>query len=48
MDQLITISKTLQELVDYEEDVCGGDYSNAIAYSKIKDSVDQQIWEIEN
>jgi len=43
IEQLETISKTLQGLIDYEGDVCGGDITDAIAYSKIQDLVDQQI-----
>ncbi len=48
LEQLQSISKTLEGLIDYEGDVCGEDYTDAIAYSKIQDLVDQQIWEIEN
>jgi len=46
LEQLQTISKTLEGLVDYEGDVCGGDYTDAITYSKIQDMIDQQIKEI--
>lgn len=48
MDQLKSISKTLQELVDYEGDVSGGDLNDAITYSKIQDLVDEQITELDS
>jgi len=47
IDQLKTISKTLQELVDYEGDVCGEDYSDAIFYSKLQDQINEKIKEME-
>lgn len=46
LQQLQIISKTLEGLIDYEGDVCGDDYTDAIVYSKIQDMVDEQITEI--
>lgn len=47
INQLKAISKNFQELIDYEMDVSGDDMTDCIIYSKIKDSVDSQIKEIE-
>ena len=48
IDQLKTISKTLEDLEYYEYDVCGDDYTDAIVYSKLQDQVNIQIREIVN
>lgn len=48
IEQLKTISKTLEDLEYYEYDVCGDDYTDAIVYSKLQDQVNTQIREIVN
>ena len=48
INQLKAISQNFQELIDYEMDVSGDDMTDCILYSKIKDSIDNQIKEIES
>jgi len=47
IDQLKTISATLQDLVYYEWDVAGSDITDAIFYSTIQDQIDEKIKEME-
>lgn len=48
INQLKSISINFKELIAYEMDVSGNDMTDCILYSKIKDSIDNQIKEIES
>jgi len=48
IDQLKTIFNTLKDLEYYSYDVDGDDPTDAIFYSKLQDTINEKIKEIEN
>ncbi len=48
INQLKAISKNLQDLEYYECHVCGTDYEDAICYSKLQDTINNRIKELED
>ena len=48
IDQLKTISNNLKELEYYSMDVDGDDPTDAIFYSKLQDTINEKIKEMEN